>query len=75
MSNEERELLRAIFDLSNGQYVLVPFDEVAIRLGTSVTATRMLSSLLGSRKLALVTFGGIQLTGTGLEQARLEHAG
>jgi hypothetical protein len=74
MTDEERELLGAVFDLSNGQSVLIPFGDVAIRLETSVTAVRTLSALLRSRNLALVTFGGIQLTGAGVEQAKLQHA-
>jgi Mn-dependent DtxR family transcriptional regulator len=74
VTNEELELLRAIFDLSSGKGVLVPFDEIAIRLEASVTVTRMLAALLGSRKLAIVTFGGVQLTAAGLEQAKLQHA-
>ncbi len=74
MTDEERELLRAVFELSNGERVLVPFDDIAVRLGTSVTTTRTLSALLRSRNVAVVTFGGVQLTVAGLNQARLEHA-
>jgi len=74
MSNEEREVVRAVFDLSGGHAALVPYDEVAIRLGTTITAVKTLSALLRTRNIAVITFGGIQLTPAGLEQARLQHS-
>ena len=74
MTNEERAVLQAIFDLCDGRPALVSYDEIAVRLATTLTAVKTLSALLRSRGLAVVTFGGIQLTSIGLDQARMQHS-
>ena len=73
MSFAEKEMLSAIYDLGLGRAVLVPFDKVAAHLGTTITAVRTISMLLQNRNLAMVTFGGVQLTPAGLNQAKDEH--
>jgi hypothetical protein len=74
MSFAEQEVLTAVYDLAGGRAVLIPYDKVAARLGTTITAVKTISILLQSHKLAIVTFGGVQLTSAGLEQANNDSA-
>ena len=73
MTNEEWDVVRTVFDVSGGRQTVVPYDEIAVRLGTTITTVRTLAALLRVRNLAVVTFGGIQLTPSGLAEARLQQ--
>lgn len=75
MTNEEDDIIRAVYDLADGEPELVTYDQIAFQLGTTMTAVEMLSGLLQRRNLAVVTLAGLQLTGTGQEYARLERRG
>ena len=50
-----------------------PYDELATRLGTTLTMTKTLATLLRARGFAVLTFGGIALTGLGLRSAQTEQ--
>ena len=73
MSFPEQEVLAALYDLGGGQAVFLSYDKVAARLSTTITAVKNIAPLLQNRSLAIVTFGGVQLTTAGLEQAKNER--
>ncbi len=73
MSSAEQEVLVAIYELGGGQAPPISFDKLAERMATTITAVKTIALLLQNRKLAMVTFGGVQLTATGLDQAKYER--
>jgi hypothetical protein len=73
MTVAEQEVLSAVYELADGRPVLVSYDKIADRLGTTLTAVKSFSLLLKNRNFAIVTFEGVQLTPTGLEQAKNER--
>jgi hypothetical protein len=73
MSFAEQEILSAIYELGGGDATLISYDELAVRLATTITAVKTIAYLLQNRRLAIVTLGGVQLTPIGLEQAKHER--
>ncbi len=66
MTDDGRDVLRAVAELTSGQIQLVEYSDLATHMGWPEGRVRIAAGQLRTRGLCQATFGGLQLATAGL---------
>jgi hypothetical protein len=69
MSQDEVIVLRAAYELGKGEPRLIEYKSLAAQTNFGEAVVRGIAGRLQAERLCLATFGGLQLTATGLKAA------
>jgi hypothetical protein len=69
MSQDEENILRAAYEIGNGQPRIIEYRTLAVRTNLAETVVRSIAGQLQQQRLCMATFGGLQLTSAGMNLA------